>query len=255
MIFIECEQGSEEWLAARAGVCTASNFKIATTMVNLPTDQQQAYINAMLAGMTEKEAMLAAGYKSKPRSDTIDRALAGLPVGDLNDTGKAYAARKAVERICGTPLDENFQTWAMRRGQEQEPHGRRAYEARTGNMAMEAGICLTDDRLFGYSTDGLVEDDGLIEIKSLVAPLAMIQMWDTGDMSDYMHQMQGGMWITGRLWCDFVMWCPQLESVGKDLFVQRVLRDDDFIERMEPGLIAFEARVQDNLRILQKRAA
>ncbi|MCZ3114852.1 YqaJ viral recombinase family protein, partial [Acinetobacter baumannii] len=90
-----------------------------------------------------------------------------------------------------------------------------AYEAATGLLAMESGVVLTDDRLFGYSTDGNVGADGLIEIKCLASAEAIVDMWRTRDMSEYMHQMQGGMWITGRKWCDFVMYCPQLAPIGK----------------------------------------
>ena len=166
-----------------------------------------------------------------------------------------YAAQVAIEQISGQPCEEGFNSWQMKRGQELEAEARRAYEARTGNMATESGVVLTDDRLFGYSTDGEVEDDGLIEIKSLVSAVGVLNMWQTGDLSDYMHQMQGGMWITGRKWCDFVMYAPQLANVGKELYYRRVMRDDDFIESMETGLMAFAARVQENVRILRQQAA
>jgi hypothetical protein len=92
------------------------------------------------------------------------------------------------------------------------------YEARTGNLASESGVMLTDDRLFGYSTDGLVGDDGLIEIKCPVDSVKIMDMLTTCDVSEYMHQMQLGMWISNRKWCDFIQYVPALEHVGKDLF-------------------------------------
>ncbi|WP_454751646.1 lambda exonuclease family protein [Cupriavidus necator] len=166
-----------------------------------------------------------------------------------------YAAQVAIEIVSGEPVEEGFNSWQMKRGQELEPDARRAYEARTGHMASESGVVLTDDRMFGYSTDGLVEDDGLIEIKSLVSAVGVLDMWRTGDLSDYMHQIQGGMWITGRKWCDFIMYAPQLKNVGKELFYRRVQRDDEFIETMEPQLLKFAARVHDNVAILRQQAA
>ena len=57
------------------------------------------------------------------------------------------------------------------------------------------------------------------------------------------HQMQGGMWVTGRKWCDFIMYVPDLASVGKDLFVKRIYRDDDFINDMVEQLMGFRANV------------
>lgn len=179
--------------------------------------------------------------------DALDVTAKGLP------TAKSilYAAQVAIERVSGEPCDDTFNSWQMKRGSELEPFARIAYEAQTGNLASEAGIVLTDDRKFGFSTDGSIEDDGLLEIKCLSSAVSILEMWKTNDMSDYMHQMQGGMWLTGRKWCDFAMFCPQLEKVGKSLFLRRVLRDDSFIENMEAGLLLFEQRVSENEAILR----
>lgn len=111
MHFIQCVQGTPEWLAARAGVSTASNFKVAISKINMPTEQQQTYIDAIQRGADEKEAMLAAGYKAKPKADVIERALSGLPVGEPSDPARAYAARVAIERISEEPSDEGFNSW------------------------------------------------------------------------------------------------------------------------------------------------
>ncbi|VVE85158.1 lambda exonuclease family protein [Pandoraea sputorum] len=166
-----------------------------------------------------------------------------------------YGAQVAIERISGQPCDEGFNSWQMKRGQEMEPLARMEYEAQTGNFASESGIVLTDDRLFGYSTDGLVGDDGLIEIKSLVSAIGVLEMWRDQDLSEYMHQIQGGLWITGRKWCDFVMYAPQLESVNKQLFCRRVERDEAFIDVMTQKLLAFAETVNENEQILRKKAA
>jgi exodeoxyribonuclease (lambda-induced) len=163
-----------------------------------------------------------------------------------------YAHELAVERIAQAPLrDDEFESWQMRRGTEQEPYGRLQYQVDHGVIVQTAGICLTDNRMFGYSTDGLVEKDGLIEIKSLVAPVKLVQLWATGDLSEWMHQIQGGMWITEREWVDFICWAPQLRSVDKHLYVKRVFRDDKFINQMELGLLAFNARVAAIERMLR----
>jgi exodeoxyribonuclease (lambda-induced) len=207
MIYIEAQQGSPEWHAARCGVITASKFRDASTMT-------------------------AKGLSTSKR--------------DL------YAAQVAIERISKEPCGEVFNSWQMKRGQEIEPDARFAYEVETGLVATESGVVLTDDKLFGYSTDGFVGDDGMIEIKSLVGAEIVIDMWNTQDMSEYMHQMQGGMWITGRKWCDFVMFCPQLANVGKSLFCRRVERDDAFIDAMVESLAVFEALVSRNEAVLRK---
>jgi len=166
-----------------------------------------------------------------------------------------YAAQVALERISGTPCDEVFNSWQMRRGTELEPMARMEYEARTGNLATESGVVLTDDRMFGYSTDGELDADGIIEIKCLASAIGVLEMWRDRDLSEYMHQIQGGMWVTGRKYCDFVMYAPQLEKVGKQLFCQRVDRDDNFIDAMVEHLMSFSKTVSDNEMILRMKEA
>lgn len=182
-------------------------------------------------------------------------AVSTLKDGTPSQASKDYAYKVAVERIYGETTEDTFVTWEMRRGTELEPYARIAYEAKTGHLARESGIVLTDDRIFGYSTDGLVDDDGLIEIKCPNSARKLVEMWETGDLSEYEHQIQGGMWITGRKWCDFIMYAPQLEPVGKHLYVKRIERDDNFIEAMESQLWDFARRVQLHVDNLKKEAA
>lgn len=156
-----------------------------------------------------------------------------------------YAAQVAMERVAQVSCDDTFVNFAMRRGTELEPEARSAYEAHSGNIVQTAGIVFTDDRWFGYSTDGFVEDDGAIEIKCPLSPLVVVSMWRDKNLSEYMHQMQMGLWITGRKWIDFVMYDPRLARVGKSLFVQRVHRNEAFIERMEESLMRFRRTVDD----------
>jgi exodeoxyribonuclease (lambda-induced) len=204
--FIECPQGSAEWLAARSGKITASCFA---------------------------DAISVCQKKSASRDP-----------GEPTAVAERYAADLAIERISGQPHGEPPKAWVLERGHEMEAHARRIYEGRTGAFVTEAGICLTDDEVFGYSTDGLVDDDGLIEIKAPIDSTKILAMWQTGDTSEYDHQMQGGMWITGRKWCDFIMYVPDLAPVGKDLYVKRVFRDDAFIDDMAARLVKFDSMVQ-----------
>lgn len=210
MIFINCEQGSEEWHKARCGVITASKFR-----------------------------------------DAVEKTAKGKPTAK----SELYAAQVAIERISGMPCDETFNSWQMKRGNELEPKARMEYEAMTGNLASESGVVLTDDRLFGYSTDGELNEDGVIEIKCLASAIAVLGMWRDRDLSEYMHQIQGGLWITGRKYCDFVMYAPQLESVGKQLFKMRVERNEEFIDEMVEQLLAFAKVVDSNEAILRMKEA
>jgi exodeoxyribonuclease (lambda-induced) len=214
MIFIDCEQGSEEWHAARCGVVTASKVREA----------------------------LEVAFKGKPNEKPSAKA-------------ELYAAQVAMERVSKKPCGDIFNSWQMKQGQEREPMARMAYEAETGNLASESGVVLTDDRLFGYSTDGFINDDGMIEIKCLASAVVVRDMLLTEDLSEYIHQIQTGLWITGRKWCDFVMYVPELEAAGNHLFIKRVYRDEAFIEDMEIGLVKFERSVSANEAIFRLKKA
>lgn len=76
-----------------------------------------------------------------------------------------------------------------------------------------------------------------------------------GDIGDYVDQIQGCMWITGRKYWHFALYCPALESIGKELFWRRVERDDDYIEALEADLMAFKTLVDEYETILRKKAA
>jgi exodeoxyribonuclease (lambda-induced) len=216
------------------------------------TDQQKLFVDLVRgAGLDEKEAATRAGYKAVPRSAIIAKALAGEDTTQPSDTARRYAADLSIERSSGKPFGTPPRTWLLDRGHELERLARMAYEETNRAFVTEAGICVTDDNLFGYSTDGLVNDDGLIEIKCPIDGNKILTMWSTGDVSDYMHQMQGGMWISGRKWCDFIMYVPDLAPVGKDLFVKRIHRNDNFIDEMVRGLARFQALVDQNVAILR----
>ncbi|HEX7893187.1 MAG TPA: YqaJ viral recombinase family protein, partial [Terriglobales bacterium] len=188
---VECDQGSPEWLQARAGVCTASMFSTARKKVGELDERQQQFVSLRLAGTPEKAAAEAAGYKAIPRSDGIMRALNGEKVGDWSDAAKDYAFRLAIERISGTPLDEGFETWSMRRGHNLEPHARLEHELQTGLMVQRAGFVVTDDNIFGASADGLINEDGGSEYKCFVDPGRLRAIYMDDDFSEIADQAQG----------------------------------------------------------------
>ena len=94
----------------------------------------------------------------------------------------------------------------------------------------------------GFSPDGLVGDDGMVEIKSPALEPRHTRTVDSGKCpDDYLPQVQGGLWVTGRAWCDFVsFWEPT-----HDLCVVRVHRDETFIARLEAECAAVWAEVID----------
>ncbi|MCC8492327.1 lambda exonuclease family protein [Xanthomonas citri] len=255
MIILTCDQGSDAWLHARAGVITASMFATARKRVGELDERQQAYVDGVLSGLDEKVAAKAAGYAAVPRAAGIAKALRGEPVGDYSEEAQSYAFRLAIERGSGEPLDEGFETHAMRRGHELEPFARAEFEVQTGLMVQRAGFVLTDDGVFGASADGLIGGDDGIEIKCFIDPTRIRRFHVDNDFSEVFEQAQGCMWITGRQWWHIALYCPALAYANKQLLWRRFERDDAFIENMRDDLLAFRSMVDAFECELKREAA
>lgn len=255
MRIIQCVQGSPEWHSARAGCITASMFSTARSRVGCLTEQQQVFVDAVNGGVPEKDAAKIAGYKAVPRSAIIARALEGKPCGEWSDASKDYAFRLAIERISGEPLDEGFQTWAMKRGHDLEPDARMEHEMQTGLIVQEAGFVTTDDGLFGASADGLIGEDGGAEYKCFVDPSRLRQFHIENDASEIFDQAQGCMWLTGRKWWHIGLYCPALKPVGRQLWLHEFARDDNYIEALEQDLWEFKQLVDSYESTLKQKAA
>jgi hypothetical protein len=256
VILLNYTQGSEDWLRARCGVATASRFSEAREKVGGLTDQQRLYVEALQLGMDEPDARAEAGYKTKPVAGGIAKALNGEPTEEPGAAAIKYAWLVAFETISREPLDDTFVTYAMRRGRDLEPRARMVYEKRTGALVEEVSLILTDDERFGYSSDGLIDDEGMVEIKCPFACDKLGQVWASPETAhlEYIDQINGGLWITGRQWCDLVVYCPWLEPVGKDLFVKRIYRNEDAIAALEADLIGFMRLVEAHLEVLRTPA-
>lgn len=181
------------------------------------------------------------------------RLKSGPKKGGFTEAAEDYAFRVAVERISGAPLDEGFSTWAMKRGNELEPEARAWVEVKLGIFVDTAGFVTTDDEKFGASADGFIDKDGGLEIKCLVDPGRIRNVILSDDISEFMDQIQGGMWLTGRKWWQFALFCPALEKVGLQLYTKRVDRDDNYINEMELDLLEFERVVSKYEQTLRDR--
>lgn len=178
-----------------------------------------------------------------------------LKNGALSAAADLYAMDVARERLGGT-AEGVYVNAAMRFGTEQEPFARAAYEARTGYLVDAAGFICTDDRKFGCSVDGLVDDDGMIEVKTMVSSKTLFKAVVDRDISEYIDQVNGGMWLLGREWCDVILWAPDLPH--QQLTVIRINRDDDSMNELEADLLSFERVVteyENKLRAITAIAA
>lgn len=159
----------------------------------------------------------------------------------------AYAQDTARERAGGS-APAKFQNAAMRVGTEQEPLARMAYERITGNLVEEVGFFTTEDGMFGLSPDGLIDSDGVLEIKTMVSSDTLFTAVANGDVSAYMDQCLGYLWLLGRKWVDLVLWAPDLDLI----VVKRITRDEAAIEALESDLMDFARLVTEYEASLRK---
>lgn len=179
-------------------------------------------------------------------ASSVSNVLAKIKTGEAADR-RNYRARLVVERLTGNPV-ETFSNAAMQRGTELEPMARLAYEDKTGNLVIESGFW--KDGWLGASPDGLINDDGLLEIKcpSLATHLEYLK---SGFPSTYQPQVQMQLWVTGRKWCDFVSYAPEYPE-HLQLFIVRVNRDEEYIKNLESEVTKFLEEVEAELEALSK---
>lgn len=165
-----------------------------------------------------------------------------------------YRSQMICERLTGKPTEFHV-TPAMQHGTDTEPQARAMYTMTTGQMVHE--VAFVDHPLIemaGASPDGLVGEFGLVEIKC-PQPTEHIRVVTGGAIKkQYVAQMQWQMACTGREWCDFVSFCPDLPD-DLALHVQRVAADGEAIRDMEAAVRAFLTDVEMMIHKLTGKAA
>lgn len=157
-----------------------------------------------------------------------------------NETSRGLTLTLAAERITGRPEDSPM-TSDMWRGIESEPRARDKY-AETVAPVRELGFMTRTGEgwTLGYSPDGLVGTDGLIEIKS-PRPKGHLRTILTNQVpSMYMAQLQAGLFVSGRDWIDYISY-----SGGMPMFVKRVAPDEDWFKAIKAAVTAFEKDATD----------
>jgi putative phage-type endonuclease len=159
-----------------------------------------------------------------------------------------YLIKLAIQRVTGV-VEEGFTNDAMQWGKDNEPQARVAYEVASGNFVDQ--VAFVDHPTiawFGASPDGLVNQDGLVEIKCPNSATHWSYIKDDGPPIKYYIQMQAQMACTGRSWCDFVSFDPRMPERSR-LFIKRVMREDAYIAGMEAEVKKFldEVAVEVNL--------
>jgi putative phage-type endonuclease len=163
-------------------------------------------------------------------------------------------AELVVERLTDTPT-EGYQSPAMLWGKEHEAEARAAYEFKTDATVEIIGIA-THPTIKGShaSPDGLVGDDGLVEIKCPNSATHIDTLLGASIAGKYLTQMQWQMACTGRAWCDFISYDPRMPEAMR-LFVKRVPRDDVMIATLENDVRDFIAELAGKVDALRKQYA
>lgn len=167
-----------------------------------------------------------------------------------------YCVELALERLTGN-RQESFTNDAMKWGTETEPLARAAYEASTGAIVDEVGMVAHPTiELTGASPDGLIDADGLLEIKCPNSATHAKTLLSKKPDGKYITQMMWQMACTGRQWCDFASFDPRF-PLPLQLFVVRVARDDEKVSELESEVIDFlkEVDAMVNKLLNMKEAA
>lgn len=183
--------------------------------------------------------------------------MATVKTGESADR-RNYRAQLVCERLTGKPA-ETFTNRSMQIGTEREPDARVMYEATTGECVNEADFVLIEGLRAGASPDGLIGDDGLIEIKcpNPATHIDYLRLPDGECPRAYFWQVQGQMLATGRQWCDFVSYHPEFPG-ELQIVVRRVQRDKSALAKLVMGLGKFLEEVdaeEAELRAMMTKVA
>jgi len=167
-----------------------------------------------------------------------------------NGAGLKTYILELVSEYLSSGEKEHFTNEHIERGNELEDSAIFAYEC-LNNVNVERVGFVEYSKYVGCSPDGLVGDDGLIEIKckSDKNHLKQIVEGSKGIESGYINQIKFQLYCTGRKWCDFVAYNNNFE---KDLFIHRVVLEDADIEKIEIGISAGEKLIEEYLEKYEK---
>lgn len=172
---------------------------------------------------------------TKPKSKQDQEA------GKPSKTAEEYIFEKLAEDLTGR-YDDSLDTKALKWGEDHEADARLAYETITGRTVDLCGF-IEWSKIFGGSPDGLVGEDGIIEIKcpyttaNHVKYLLLESQYELNGLKpEYYTQIQGNLLVTDRKWCDFISYDPRCVRPDFALKILRVNRDEEHIKRIKDAL-------------------
>lgn len=214
--------------------CCASDCMMWRAKTEFPGDQDYEAVDGYcgLAGkmiISEHEQGSELWHKDRagiPTASEFGKII--TPGGVASKSADTYMNTLLAEWYLNKPVDNDFQSDWMKRGNDIEDEARITYVFRTDRVSVPVGFCFRDEqKLVGCSPDGLVGEDGLNEFKCPKANTMISYILSNKLPDKYKPQVQGQLWVTGRDWCDFMAYHPDMRSV-----LIRVNRDDQYIRKM-----------------------
>lgn len=155
-------------------------------------------------------------------------------------------------QIAGTQVfkvyEDSYASWHMQRGIELEDDAKSLYKVITGNDLVDVGFCYYDERHDrGCSPDALINDDGVLEIKSPMLKTHVKYILGGKLPSEYYQQVQGGLYVTGRKYAHFMSYFPSAPA-----FIFRVERDEGFIQKLDEAINEFNIKLSILVRKLKE---
>jgi putative phage-type endonuclease len=214
-------------------------------MTTFTTDDRISAYNGIEQGSEEWFKARLGKVTASGVADVLAKTKTGVSASRGN-----YLIKLAIQRTTGV-IEESFTNDAMQWGKDNEAQARVAYEI--------ASNCFVDQiafvehptiKWFGASPDGLVDDDGLVEIKCPNSATHWEYFKAKAPPRKYYIQMQAQMACTNRKWCDFVSFDPRMPERSK-LLIVRVPRDVEFIAEMENEVQLFLDEVQAEVNLMK----
>lgn len=248
-------QGSDEWLNARRGIVTASVVgQLVTarplTGINYTCPECDAEPESPCRSKARRDGAPIKGLHSERTEAAADDDAPPIIEPAHTDTSRALTHQLVAERITGW-AEAPYVSHDMLRGSLDEPVARGIYAEHYAPVA-ECGLMVRkeDGWRIGYSPDGLVGEDGLIEVKSRRPKRHLSDILADEVPAENMAQIQCGLLVSGRQWCDYVSFCG-----GMALWTKRVFQDFRWFDAIIAAVELFESAAAQMQSAYRERTA
>ena len=242
-ILNELEQGTEEWHEARRGLVTAS---VVGSLITVGPPSAQSVACPTCNAKPDNPCMSNARKEPTPiksiHEGRTNAAASRPPVYSVadNETSRNLTALLVAERISGW-TEETFTNYDMMRGVLHEPYARDRYAEVNCVTVEQVGFMRRDEKgwQLGASPDGLIGDDGGLEIKCPRAKTHIRTIIADEVPAQYVPQIQACLLVSGRKWWDFVSFCG-----GLPLWTKRVYPDPQWQAAIVAAVSSFEREAE-----------